>query len=377
MRHIATNPMIVRQHAEDAAFLFVQRAKEVRGHDLAEIDLGRRDQRLEANIAGLLAAGQTGWDIVAGQATEFPGAGEAFAAGALAIANGEHVAEAISLSMLSPFGAKGLSGALAWSDFALLKPYLSSWHAAADPALRQLALIVMSHHRHDPEQRLQSYFGDADPGIRSRAARLAFEHGRVDAVPQLQALAIDDGTGFWARMALARLGYGAEPLEFHAKNPDDPNAGPALDMRLIARPDEAKACLARLMQRPETEGLALSRAGLLGDRSILPWLIRQMQDPASAECAGFALRDLFPIHADESGLFTASPDRLGDAFSDLDPATLPVAEKVADWAKAGCPVPEPFVSLRRQMLDALRAAIRTPSAPLQNWRARRRFPAWI
>ncbi|RUV31610.1 hypothetical protein [Mesorhizobium sp. M7A.F.Ca.MR.148.00.0.0] len=62
MHSIATIAAIVDQHAEDAAFLWLRRRREIDGSILDETDIGRIDQRLDANIEGLMAAGKAGWD---------------------------------------------------------------------------------------------------------------------------------------------------------------------------------------------------------------------------------------------------------------------------------------------------------------------------
>lgn len=375
MQKIAAIPPMVRLHAGDAAFLFGQRRRAFREHRLGEVGLGRLDQRLDANIAGLLAAGQIGWDLAAEQAAEVVGAGEMFALAALALATGENVGQAIALAMPSTAGRKGLSGALAWSRPAELKPFLAGWQGAGDPGLRLLGMMALGHHGHDPGKPLVDGLADADPALRARAAKLAFEFGRLDMVAPLRALQEDPAAGFWARMALLRFGERAEIANQDLADPD--LAGLALDHMFCARPDLAREVLSALLKRPDVSVLALSRAGVARDRSILPWLVQQMEDPALAEAAGFAVLDLVPLNLTDCGLFTETPDSLGPAFADLDPAPLPIAAKLADWLAAGAEVGVPFVSLRRMMLDGLRRGAQNPAQPLARWRHRRNMAAWL
>lgn len=375
MLKIAAIPSLVRLHAGDAAFLFQQRRRAFSEHRLGELGLGRLDQRLEANIAGLVAAGQMGWDIALEQTAEFPGAGEMFALAALALATGENVGKAIAVALPTDAGRRGLSGALAWSRPEELKPFLAGWQTAADPALRLLGMIALGHHGHDPGQTLADGLDDPDPGLRRRAARLAFELGRLDTLGQLRALQGDPVAGFWARMALVRFGERREIADLDLVDPG--RAGLALDHLLAARPDMARALLSPLLKRPDVGLLALSRAGVSGDRSILSWLVQQMADPALAEAAGFALLDLYPLDITDCGLFSENPAGLGPEFAALDPALLPIAAKVKDWVAAGAEVPAPFVSLRHLGLQAMRLGALNPSWPLTRWRHRRAMAAWL
>ncbi|NJM83928.1 MAG: hypothetical protein HC844_17080 [Tabrizicola sp.] len=377
MRNIAVIPPLVRQHAEDAAFLFTQRRREVWLQNFGDTDLGRRDQRLAANIAGLVAAGKTGWDIALEQAMEYPGAGEFFALAALALETGENLDAAAELALASRDGRKGISGAIGWSTAERLKPHVKRWLASATAGQRYLGLAALSHHRIDPGDRLLAYLGDPEPVNRSLAVRLAVELGRSDAAPAIADLIADPDTALWSAMALARFRRVVEPLDRVASDPGHPKSGLALDLRLLARPDEAREFLAGLLKNPQTTVHALSRTGVAGDPSILPWLIRQMENAELAVAAGFAFRDLFAIDINDTGLFTDNPDSFGGEFVGRDPAPYPIAVRIEAWIGTGAKLPMSFIGLRRQLVGALRDGINSPETPLANWRRRRDFPAWI
>lgn len=384
MRQIATIPSMVRLHAEDAAFLFVQRRREIEGQDFDETDLGRRDQRLSANLDGLIAAGQAGWDMACEVAEEAPGRGEIFTLAALALVLGEDalVDQAVQTGLGSGRrGRTGLSGAVARTDAARLGALVTRWLGSADAGLRWLGLAALSHHRADAGGALAIHLGDPDPPVRARAARLAGEVGRQDLLPRLAELEGDPDCGMEAGLARLRLGArdGMEALEADIRAaPEAPEACRALDTALLANGGQAaRDILSRLMKTPETHALALSRTGVTGDRTILDWLLREMEDPDRAVEAGFAFRDLVPVNVDDAGLFTNDPDRLGEGFAGRDPGAWPIAANIAAWMAAGAKTEDGFHSLRRQMLDALRVGLAAPGRPLANWRATRRFPAWL
>ncbi len=382
MRDVAAIPLIVRQHAQDAAFLFSQRAHEISGRTNDETAIGRRDQRLMAHLDGLIAAGRIGWETALDEARRIGGAGEWFVAAVLAFAVDDETAlstvlgEAVAAGLA---GERGLSGATAWIEAGALRERVRRWLVSTEPALRRLGIAALSHHRVDPAQRLGTALADPDPGVRSRAARLSGELGRVDVVPELRDLATGPAPDFWTAWALSRLGdaSGAAGLVAIAKAaPDDRRAGPALDMALLALPaDAAKAELSRLLGRPSTRPLAVSRAGVVGDATLLPWLIGEMRVPETVAAAGEAFRDLFAIDVDDTNLFTDDPAMLGPDFEAVEPGPLPRADRVAAWAGPdGLPV---FHSMRALCLGVLREGVRAPDRPLGTWRRRRAHPAWV
>lgn len=354
MKTVAAIPLLVRQHAEDAAFLFVQRGRGFHGQSWDEVQLGRTDQRIAANVAGLLAAGKTGLEIAAEYAETVGGAGEVFALAVTALAVGEAVELALASGLATPAGRKGLSGALARTDPQVIGAQVGRWLASGEAGLRHLGLMALSHHRHDPGAALAGLLADSSPEVRSRAARLAFELGRADLAGPLAEMA---GGEVWALAALARFGKGAGPLYDHAAGSEASLAEVALDVALIAAPDQARERLGAMLRLPATRALALSRAGVTGDASVAGWLWQQLGQEGDGEAARFALFDLYPL----------DPDLCSDLAKP--PPT------VEAWLKAHADDP-PHLSLRRKRLDVLRAGFRDWTAPLPDWRRTRAYPAW-
>jgi len=149
--------MLVRQHAEDAAFLFVQRGRAFHGQSWDETQLGRTDQRIAGNIAGLVAAGKTGLEIAAEYAETVGGAGEIFTLAVTAFAQGQAVEFTLAAGLGSPAGRKGLSGALAWTEPRLIGPQVKRWLESGEEGLRFLGLVALSHHRSDPGAMLAGF----------------------------------------------------------------------------------------------------------------------------------------------------------------------------------------------------------------------------
>jgi len=81
MLHI---PIILTQHAEDAAVLWQRRTRAVNAPHYNKMYLSRLDEQLEAHIDGLRIAGSTGWDEALAAYDDIGGAGEMFTLATLA-----------------------------------------------------------------------------------------------------------------------------------------------------------------------------------------------------------------------------------------------------------------------------------------------------
>src|SRR6185437_17048852 len=87
VRQMANIELMLRQHAEDAGFLWLQRDNAVRAPHYALKDLAKLDDRVEAHIDGLRVAGDDGWALALDQ-LKHPEPGEYFAAMVLALESG-------------------------------------------------------------------------------------------------------------------------------------------------------------------------------------------------------------------------------------------------------------------------------------------------
>lgn len=388
MQRIASIAPLVAQHAGDAAFLWLRRRREIDGPLLDEIDIGRIDQRLEANIEGLMAAGEAGWQATRSQFADFKEPGEIFALGVIALRSGERAAIDAALAAgaeMGDAGADGLSGAVARTPREQLKPYVAEWLDARDPRLRCLGLAALQHHRVDPGARLADMLANADPQVRQRALRLAGIFKRRDLLaPVLTALGAEQpAERLSAALAACLLGEAraAHPVLDRIVLTQPELAGPAIEQRLLTTPGKAgKEWLQSRLDQPALRRAATRAIGLFGDRAVMPWLIERMREPELAEAAGLALRDLFELDFNDLALFTVDPALLGPDFAGEGP--LPIADKVAAWwdegrGGQGYEGYGPFRSMRRLRLDAWRVALATPDARLEDWRRTRRYPAWM
>ena len=87
-----------------------------------------------------------------------------------------------------------------------------------------------------------------------------------------------------------------------------------------------REALTRLLGRGAGRALALSRMGVMGDDTVLPWLVGRMREPMDALAAGAAFRDLVAVEPFDAGLFASTPKALGDGFAGLEPGPWPHAD---------------------------------------------------
>ncbi|MER8528442.1 MULTISPECIES: HEAT repeat domain-containing protein [unclassified Mesorhizobium] len=336
-------PDVVRQHAEKGAFFWAQRDT-LMEDDPPDLDVvAGVDRRLEANLDGLRIAGPAAWPFVIAAYEDFSEKGELFLFGWMAIEqnDGRRVAEAVEFGRQSQDDARGLVGALAWHQPGTIALLVRDWIGAPDAFKRFLGVSACLGHGVDPKQMLGRLVRDPDARVRAASLRLAGKLKRADIVNELTGALndADERARFWAAWALTELGSGdlASPELRKVAVGGGADALTALRAAVKAAPDkEIRAWMGGLLKSPKTVPLAVRGAGMLGDRTLLHWLVHQMRTPALAPAAGAAFLELFP-EAREADLFTTEPSQAGRAFEDHfgdDVAKVPFADKVKDWGAA-------------------------------------------
>ncbi|WP_254016926.1 HEAT repeat domain-containing protein [Mesorhizobium escarrei] len=260
---------------------------------------------------------------------------------AIELNDSRRIAEVVELGRQSEDDACGLVGALAWHQPAIIAPLVRDWVGTPDAFKRYLGVSACIEHLVDAKQMLGRLVRDPDARVRATSLRLAGKLKRADLVNELVASLkdADEHVRFWAAWALNEFGSCdlASPELRKVAVGGGPDALTALRAAVKATPDkDVRAWMGGLLRSPETAPLAVRGAGMLGDRTILHWLVHQMRQPALAAAAGAAFRELFPEARKDDTLFSVEPEVLGDAFAqyfdDVLPS-LPVANRVKDWAK--------------------------------------------
>jgi uncharacterized protein (TIGR02270 family) len=314
-RRIATE--VVRQHVEQAAFLWAQRDTWALEDPPEEAVIAEIGQRLEINLDGLRIAGSAVWPFVDRQLEDFPDKGEFFVAVWMAIEQGDakRVESTIEAARQAE-ECRGLVGALSWHKPQKIGKLVRNWLGAHDALLRYLGVAACVAHGVDPKQLLERLVRDPDADTRALSLRLAGKLKRTDLAQEMEAAmqAEDDTVRLWAGWALTELGSGdlARAELRKAATAGTPDALAALRAAVKAGPEnEVRAWLGGLMKSQGTAPLAVRGIGMLGDRSVLPWLIERMREPHVAVVACAAFLELYPEAREETKLFTVDPAELG------------------------------------------------------------------
>jgi len=307
---IAVIAEVLFQCADQATFLGQLRTRAIAAPHYDLVDLAKLDQRLEAHIDGLRIAGDEGWQLCRKE-LDWKEPGEVFAAAVLAFESGveQRIAEVLKLATASPELSRGVISALGWLDYEQAEPHIKNLCASDSPARRRMGIAAAAVHRKDPGRALQDATSDADPLLKARALRAVGELGRVDLVPLIQHEVNrepsakdkdrnkdkdtdkDEGCRFWAAWSIALLaGYtnAVQVLQSFAQS-TSPYRERALQLALRRLDiNSAHAWHQQLAKNPRSARAAVVGAGVIGDPTLITWLIDQMSVPPLSRVAGEA-----------------------------------------------------------------------------------------
>ncbi len=282
---------IVTQHAEEAAFLWLQREGAIKAPHYNLKDLAEHDERVEAHIDGLRIAGEAGWKLCQ-EALGQEEAGEVFAASVLAFESGEdsRIEAVLAVGAKSYELSRGLVSALGWIPYESIAKILKHFLNADSPFLHHVGVAGMAIHRQDPGSELGDCLDSEDAFLRSRGLKAAGELRLQDLLGKVKAnfTSEDLYCRFWAAWASALLGDGAslpvlQQLAF-TPSPYQERAC-ALALRGLGV-ERALVWHRELTARTDLHRLAVQGVGVIGDPVLLPWLFEQMSISEVARVAG-------------------------------------------------------------------------------------------
>ncbi len=331
---------IIEEHVDEAAFLFEQRrgAFASRLYDLER--LAEHDERLLANLDGLMLAGDEGWKAsIAG--LESKNDGPAFVAGYVALASGEAARiETLAKAMADPKAIEGLSAALRLADGAGVIPALEKL-AAGDPlGPRALALEALAARGRKVEPRaVQALLDSGKSAVVLAGLAIAGRASMTSLGPAVARAFLHPHP--WVALGALRAGLRLELPEalptLRARAAADDGAGAAAIrlLGLAGEREDVKPLLgaARSAARGRAALLALGR---LGAFAAADTLVAATADEKLGSVAGHALSTLLGVDLAAEGLVApAKPAPAGaeEAFA-LDPdedLPKPDPEKVRAW----------------------------------------------
>ncbi len=270
---------IVERHADEAAFLWERRERACRSPLFDLGALADIDRRLQANLEGLVIAGDVGLEKSLSAVTKGKAA-ELFTAVHVAAEVGDAMALARLLvaAEKQPGGERAAVSALAWLSPERAGSILDELMAdECPPRLQRLGIATHATRRQDPGAKLERALRSPDVALRARAFRAVGQLGRRDLLPMMRAEAQsgDDEAGPWAAWSTVLLGdTSALPSLWRAAAESGPVAVAACDLavRCVAA-GEAAARLQALSQSPRSLPAALAGAAARGDSICIPWIL--------------------------------------------------------------------------------------------------------
>jgi uncharacterized protein (TIGR02270 family) len=352
-------PEIVDQHQENAVSLWLVRDKAVGASSFRLADLVKLDERIEASIDGLRIAEPGGWSASHDE-LEAGGAGGYFVAGILAVESDdpdrfdqiiEQAYASAAKTANEPYHPaydpwRGLVSALAWVGRTHAAAAIERLLDAPRPRTRWLGVAACGARRWVNQPCLEAALADQEPLVRARGARAIGELGRADCRAKLTTLLTDpnEDCRFWAAWSASRVGFseGVEALAEFARSAG-PRCDRALDLLLRCLPMErAHAFLRQLALQGRFTRTVIRAAGVIGDGTYLPWLVRQASDPSVARVAAnsFAVitgADLVANDLDSEPPETVAsrpdddPEHDDVALDDDEGLAWPDAERLGQW----------------------------------------------
>jgi uncharacterized protein (TIGR02270 family) len=290
-------PDIVRQHVEDAAFLWLLRHAAVKEPHYDLSDLVHLDDRIDAHLDGLRISGNAGWEITK-ENLGFEEPGEVFTASILALdelikGNRKRFDAVLNCIDEDPILSSGFVSAMGWYRFKEIEPIISMFALEERLFFQRCAIAGCAIHRADPGELLIKGLAYDDPFVRSRALKAVGELGRHDLLPALNKHLEDDDPdcrwqAAWAmglfkdRQSLPTLFSVAENGGEHAED------ACAMAVRVMTSA-ESYPWLNMLMAVPGLARIAVKGAGAMGNSDNIPQLLQMMEDPDLARPAGEAV----------------------------------------------------------------------------------------
>jgi uncharacterized protein (TIGR02270 family) len=326
---------IMIEHLDEACFLWLQRSNAVDAPNYDIVQFADIDERLAAHSDGLRVAGDAGWKL-AEAALNNGGPEEFFMAGVLAIeSSDERFDGLISRAKELPEVVPGLISALGWAEPKYLGSRVKAWLDDASPLKQKLGVAACALHRRDPGPVLDSLIVGAPDSVRIRALRAVGELGRIDLLTStLSALNhAKPELRFWAAWSSVLLGDRAsaiQALSAVALKPG-PRQFRAFQLALQAMDTVVgHELLLASGSLPDAQRLRIQGAGFIGDARYVPWLVEQMEQPATARIAAEAFVNITGVDFNIEQMETMPPDNFEDGpTEDPDDENVEMPEDIA------------------------------------------------
>lgn len=310
---------VFEQFAGDASFLWLLRSIAVKQPHYTREDIQVLEQRLEAQINGLMTSLEDSWPICE-EALALNDPGETFVAAVLAFRSHDmkKIQVSVEAGLHDDETEKGLISALGWLDTRLVSGWIEKFVGSKNLDHKYLALAAASVRREDPGDALQRILEREDcrqhDKLYARALRLIGELGRVDLASALK-LARDaeqDDVRFWSNRSTVLLGdrtalENIRPFVFAEGRYQER----AIDIGFRSLGVEQGQQWIKQLAEDETQQRAVIKAtGVLADPQAIDWLIAKMEQPGFARLAAEAFTSITGIDLEQNQLTAEATDEL-------------------------------------------------------------------
>ena len=296
MRSTAVISRLIEHHCREADWIHVLRSLAVHdpGYMLSEV--AALDDRLEAHLDALRVAEVNGIRA-AQELLDDSGPKAAFVAGVLAFEteDEERIGTLIQLCGSDAAFGDRLVSALGWLSQKQAERHIKRLAASKSAAARRFGIAGAAIHRYNPGNFLLDALHDPDAALKARALRAAGELGRLDLRRVLEENldAPDDDCRFAAAWSACLLSIDTKALQVlrSIAELDGPKREKAMQVALRRMElTAAHAWRADLgnSSAPNSIRWGIIAAGVIGDPTLVPWLIEHMKNPPLSRVAGEA-----------------------------------------------------------------------------------------
>jgi uncharacterized protein (TIGR02270 family) len=344
---VANSHIILDQHCEEASFNWFLRNLAVNSSNYTIVDLVKLDERVIANLDGLLIAGDQGWDACY-RAAQIKEPGEIFTSAYIAFQAGdlEKIENIFCTIEFDIELQKALIAALGWIAFRRIKDFIQELLNSEIALHRFIGISAFAIHRKDPGPTITQIVNDRDPKVRARALKAVGELSIIEQVQNTfaQINDKDEKCSFYARWSNALLSNTLSDDNFYGlivqKSSFAVNAADLLFRKVGI--SHANQLIRNFSGNTEKHRITIDAYKALGDPQSIPILIDFMSVDKHARAAGEAFSFITgldiayeDLETDMPAGFEAGPtDDPEDENVEMDPdedLPWPDAELIQRW----------------------------------------------
>lgn len=326
---------VLAEHADEAAFLWLQRASAVHAPNYSPQQFADLDERLAAHIDGLRVAGDHGWKLLEAPLVN-QGSEDFFPAAVLAIeAKDGRFDGLIERIKVAPETISGLISALGWVSYEVIAERVKSYLDDPSPIKQKLGIAALGLHRQELGPKLVQFLLAPVDSVRIRALRTGGQVGRLDVLRHLIAALTEPKpeARFWAGWSSVLLGDRAKALDTLVAVALKPGPRQLDALQFALQAMDVKAgheALLQLADVPDALRLRIIGSGFVGDARYVQWLIDQIAQPAVARIAGEAFVNITGADFNLDQLETLPPEDFEDGpTEDPDDENVELPEDIA------------------------------------------------